>query len=75
MSRSTYEQVHDGEWWLFQEGRSNRRCKIACCDCGLVHVFRIRIRKGRLEMQVNRLPHATGGRRASMAAKKRRDPG
>jgi hypothetical protein len=41
----------------------------------LVHVFRIRIRKGRLEMQVNRLPHATGGRRASMAAEKRRDPG
>jgi hypothetical protein len=38
----------------------------------LVHVFKIRIRKGRVEMQVNRLPHATGGRRASMAAEKRR---
>ena len=53
MSRSKYEQVHDGEWWLFQEGRSNRRCKIACCDCGLVHVFKIRIRKGKIEMQVS----------------------
>ena len=72
MSRSKYEQVHDGEWWLFKEGRSNRRCKIACCDCGLVHIFKIRIRQGRIEMQVNRLPHATGGRRASMAAERRR---
>jgi hypothetical protein len=38
-------------------------------------VFRIRIRKGRVEMQVNRLPHATGGRRASLAAERRRDAG
>jgi hypothetical protein len=41
----------------------------------LVHVFNIRIRKGRIEMQVNRLPHATGGRRASLAAERRRDAG
>jgi len=53
---------------LFREGRSNRRCKIACCDCGLVHQFRIRIRSGRLYMQANRLPRETGGRRTAMKA-------
>jgi hypothetical protein len=70
-SRSAYEQVHDGEWWLFRDGRSNRRCKIACCDCGLVHAFKIRIRQGRIEMQVNRLPQETGGRRAAMKAERK----
>jgi hypothetical protein len=65
-SRSKYEQVHDGEWWLFRDGRSNRRCNIACCDCGLVHEFRIRLRKGRVYMQANRLSRETGGRRAAM---------
>jgi len=73
-SRSTYEQVHDGEWWLFHEGRSNRRCKIACCDCGLVHQFKVRIRQGRLEMQVNRLPKETGGRRTALKAERRASP-
>ena len=71
LSRSSYEQVHDGEWWLFHEGRSNRRCKIACCDCGLVHQFKIRLRNGRLEMQVNRLPQETGGRRTALKAERR----
>jgi hypothetical protein len=65
--RSAYEQVYDGTWWLFHEGRSNRRCKIACCDCGLVHEFKIRIRKGKVYMQVNRLPKETGGRRSAMS--------
>lgn len=65
MSRSQYEQVVDGEWWLFREGRSNRRCKIACCDCGLVHQFKIRIRAGKLYMQATRLPRETGGLRAT----------
>ena len=65
MSRSRYEQVTDGEWWLFHDGRSNRRCKIACCDCGLVHQFKIRIRAGKLYMQANRLPRETGGLRAT----------
>ena len=65
MSRSRYEQVEDGEWWLFREGRSNRRCKIACCDCGLVHQFSIRIRAGKLTMQAKRLPRETGGIRSA----------
>ena len=70
MKSSRYEQVEDGQWWLFHEDRSNRRCKIACCDCGLVHQFRIRIRNGRVEMQVNRLPQETGGRRAALRAER-----
>jgi hypothetical protein len=66
MAKELYEQVYDGQWWAFQDGRSNRRCKIACCDCGLVHQFKIRIRGGKIYMQANRLPKETGGRRAAM---------
>jgi hypothetical protein len=66
MNSSRYEQVEDGQWWLFHEGRSDRRCKIACCDCGLVHRFRIKLKAGRIYMQANRLPSETGGFRAAM---------
>ena len=72
MRSSRYEQVEDGQWWLFHEGRSNRRCKIACCDCGLVHQFRIRMRGGKLYMQANRLPKETGGFRAALQRRKPR---
>jgi len=70
MRSSRYEQVEDGEWWLFHEGRSNRRCKIACCDCGLVHQFSIRLRAGKVYMQANRLPKETGGFRAALKRQK-----
>jgi hypothetical protein len=73
VSRSKYEQVHDGEWWLFSEGRSNRRCKIACCDCGLVHFFHIRIRGGKLYMRADRAPKETGGRRRALRHEKESD--
>lgn len=72
MDSSRYDQVENGQWWLFREGRSNRRCKIACCDCGLVHQFRIRMRGDKLYMQANRLPKETGGFRAAL---KRQKPG
>jgi hypothetical protein len=73
MSRSKYDQVYDGEWWPFREGKSNRRCKIACCDCGLVHQFHIRIRGGKVFMRVDRDPKATGGRRRALKAEKEND--
>jgi hypothetical protein len=58
-----YEQVHDDQWWLFQDGKSNRRAKIACPDCGLVHQFKIKIRDGKVFMQIVRLERETAGRR------------
>jgi hypothetical protein len=75
VSRSKYEQVHDGEWWLFQEpdSRSNRYCKVACCDCGLTHGFYIKIRKGKIYMRADRLPKETGGRRRALKAEKETD--
>lgn len=70
MTRSTYDQVFDGDWWRFGDGKSNRRMKIACCDCGLVHQHRIRVLKGILYMQINRMPRETGGRRRALRQEK-----
>ncbi len=66
MTRSRYQQIFDGEWFRFGEGKSNRRDTIACCDCGLVHQFLIRIVRGEIRMQINRLPKQTGGRRRAL---------
>ena len=42
-----YDQIYDGQWVAAPE-------YLACCDCGLVHRLKYRIRKGRLEMQMFR---------------------
>lgn len=73
MTKSAYDQVYDGQWWRFQEGRSNRRCKIACCDCGKVHRFHVRIRDGVIEMRADVLPRETGGRRRALRIEKEND--
>jgi hypothetical protein len=42
---SKYEQVFDDEWFAMP-----KTLDLACCDCGLVHRVRLRVRKGRLEV-------------------------
>jgi hypothetical protein len=50
-----YESPKAGEWI-----RPVRRgYKLACCDCGLVHLVNFRVRKGRVEFQVFRANRST----------------
>lgn len=54
-----YTQARDGDWI-----RPRRRgYRIACCDCGLVHRFDFRMRKGVLEFRAFRDKRATYRRR------------
>ncbi len=50
-------------------GRSGALYKMMCCDCGLVHLIKIKITKGRLSWQVWRHNRATA---AARTARKRR---
>jgi hypothetical protein len=50
-----YPAVKAGEW--VQPVRKGY--KMACCDCGLVHVMNFRIRKGRVQLQAFRDNRAT----------------
>lgn len=56
---SRYQRVKDGEWMYWRRAGH----QIACCDCGLVHLMKPRVRKGRVEVQAFRLPRQTAGRR------------
>jgi hypothetical protein len=40
-----------------------RGYKMACCDCGLVHVIDFRMRKGQIQFRARRDNRATGQRR------------
>ena len=69
--KSEYEDVEAGKWTA-----CNKTIDLACCDCGLVHRIKWRIRKsgGRDELQLRftRNGPATGGvRKALRAARKR----
>jgi hypothetical protein len=56
-----YPTRKDGEWVHW----SRRGHLVACCDCGLVHLFRPRVvRNGRVEVSAKRMPQNTGGRRS-----------
>lgn len=70
MTRPAYDQVIEGQWFRFGDSKSNRREKVACCDCGLVHQFNFRLKNGELQMQVFRLPRETGGRRRALRQEK-----
>ena len=59
-----YYQVTDGEWRYFL-----RKEKVACCDCGLVHTYRYRTRKGYLQRQATRDRRATAARRKRLGIK------
>ena len=39
---------------------------VACCDCGLVHMFKSRVRSGRVEIKAVRLRRNTAARRRGM---------
>jgi len=54
--RRKYKRYEPGEWWHFKRGGQ----KMACCDCGLVHVFDARLVKGQLWMRGWRDERATG---------------
>ena len=49
-----YDQFPDG--WVPVAARNLR---IACCDCGLTHIFHIRRRDGQYEMKLERDDRAT----------------
>jgi hypothetical protein len=71
-----YEQIYDGQWFKFGEGKSNRRDVIACCDCGLVHEFKLKMRKGKdgepeVFMMANRMPDNTAHLRRTTPQKKK----
>lgn len=56
-----YKQLSDGEW-----SQPTRRglSKIACCDCGLVHMMQIKqIRPGVFKIRAWRDPRATAAKR------------
>ena len=57
-TRGKVVQRYDGEWF-----DTERFHKFFCCDSGLAHVARFRVRKGKIEMQVIRDNRATGQRR------------
>lgn len=59
--RSGYIQRRDGEWF-----DTEREHKLACCDCGLIHLLKFRVRKGKIQMQATRDNRATAQRRRGM---------
>lgn len=63
-SRSEYEQVYDGQWFDMPDVMN-----LACCDCGLVHVFRARLKNGQIQIRMDRHGPATGGVRSAAARK------
>jgi len=61
-SRSPYKQVLDGEWIRPRM----KGWKMACCDCGLVHVMNFKLRKewpGGIMVQATRDNRATAAKR------------
>ena len=55
-----YAQAYDGDW-IEPKDLNNHREK--CCDCGLVHDYKFRIVKGRIQYQVVRNNRATAAAR------------
>ncbi len=55
MTRGRYKQVHAGEWVTpVMNGY-----KLMCCDCGLVHNFKFRIKGKSIEMCAFRVNEST----------------
>lgn len=49
MSKSSYRQVYDEEWLPLSKTEI-----VACCDCGLTHIIRYRVKNGKPEVQYTR---------------------
>jgi len=62
-----YYTVQAGEW--IQPVR--RGYRLACCDCGLVHTFDFRIRKGRAQFRAFRDNRKTAAKRRAMKEAKK----
>jgi hypothetical protein len=63
--RITYDSLADGEWTSVPRGGE----KIACCDCGLVHLVKVSRLRGRVGLRHWRLGPETGGVRKAMISK------
>lgn len=66
MKVERYIQRQDDEWFKVTWPH-----RISCCDCGLVHDFKVRRNRktGQYEMSARRVPSATGGKRRSLKSK------
>jgi hypothetical protein len=62
---SSYQKVKAGEW--VQPLHSGY--KMACCDCGLVHLLEFRVRKGRVQLRGWRLNRSTAMMRRASGVK------
>ena len=65
-ARSHYAQRANGEWMHW----SRDGHLVACCDCGLVHLMKPRVRGGRVEVRAWRMPRNTAARRAALTRHK-----
>lgn len=54
-----YRKLSDGEWALTNKGVT----KIACCDCGLVHVFHMEATEKGIRYRAWRDKKATAAKR------------
>ena len=54
-----YESPEENEWIQ----PILRGCKLACCDCGLVHNMDYRTYKGRIQFRASRNERSTGQKR------------
>lgn len=54
--KELYPAVESGQW--VQPIRKGYRTM--CCDCGLIHIFNFRVRKGKIQFQAFRDQRATG---------------
>lgn len=61
-ARQSYPVRRDGEWFRIERGGH----LFACCDCGLVHKLRSRLRGRSIEVSATRMPQNTGGVRRAM---------
>lgn len=68
MARSVYTQRMDDEPF---EASLREATWLACCDCGLVHEFRFRLKGAtKLTIRVRRNARATAGLRRGMRGRK-----
>lgn len=67
-AKTKYRVRDDGEWFHIPRHGN----LIGCCDCKLVHLFKARVRKGRVEISAVRMVRNTASRRAAEARRKKR---
>ena len=65
MPKSRYKNIYDREFVAF----GDELLKFECCDCGLVHTLRLRVRDGKLGMVFSRDSRATTQRRIARGVK------